>query len=69
MSGWNPEVTVELKDVILVPGKPFLLKGDEAMIQDMVESGCVRTQAAFVKEGFPPSLEVAPCCSVYDIKK
>ena len=45
------------KDVIVAPGKPYLFKGDVAMIEDMVESGSVLTQAAFVIEDFPPSLK------------
>ena len=47
-----------LKDVIVTPGKPPLFKGNRAMIEDMVESGSVLTKAAFVIEGFPPSLQV-----------
>ena len=46
-----------LKDVIVAPGKPSLSKRDGAMIEDMVESGSVLTQAAFVIEGFPLSLK------------
>ena len=46
-----------LKTVIVAPGKPSLSNGDGAMIEDMVKSGSILTQAAFV-EGFSPSLTI-----------